>query len=101
MKNDVWDITPKQENKSVVSSMWIYKIKHATDGSIEKYKARIMARGFYQKEGINYEEKFSPVERYTSIRTSMPLATKMKRKLHHMDVKTTFQNGVIEEEVYI
>ena len=49
MKNDVWDIVPKPENKSVVSSKWIYKIKHAADGSIEKYKAIFVARGFSQK----------------------------------------------------
>ena len=46
MKNDVWDIVPKPENKSVLSSKWIYKIKHASDGSIEKYKTRFVARGF-------------------------------------------------------
>ena len=55
MKNDVWDIVPKLEGKSVVSSKWIYNIKHAADGSIEKYKARFVARGFSQKEGFDYE----------------------------------------------
>ena len=54
MKNDVWDIVPKPENKSVVSLKWIYKIKHAANRSIEKYKARFVARGFSQKEGIYY-----------------------------------------------
>ena len=82
MKNDVWDIVPKPEGKSVVSSKWIFKIKHAADGSIEKYKARFMARGFSQKEGIDYEEKFSPVARYTSIRATMELASMMKWDLH-------------------
>jgi hypothetical protein len=71
--------------------------KHATDESIEKHKARFVARGFSQKEGIDYEETFAPVARYTSIRTIIALATKMKWKLHQMDVKTTFLNGVIEE----
>ena len=52
MKNDVWDIVPRPEGKSMVTSRWIYKIKHATDGSIEKYKARFVARGFSQKEGV-------------------------------------------------
>ena len=60
-----------------------------------------MARGFSHKEGIDYEEKFSPVARYTSIRTIMELASMMKWDLHQMDVKTAFLNGVIEEEVYI
>jgi hypothetical protein len=85
----------------VVSSKWIFKIKHVVDGSIEKYKARFVAHGFSQKEGIDYEETFSLVARYTSIRTIIALAAKMKWKLHQMDVKTTFLNGVIEEEVYI
>jgi hypothetical protein len=85
----------------VVSSKWIYKIKHAADESIEKHKARFVARGFSQKEGIDYEETFSHVARYISIRTIIALAVKMKWKLHQMDVKTTFLNGVIEEEVYI
>ena len=101
MKNGVWYIVPKPKNKSVVSSKWIYKIKHVTDGSIEKYKAIFVARGFSQKEGIDYEEKFSLVARYTSIRTIMGLSSMMKWELNQMDVKKTFLNGVIEEEVYI
>ena len=60
-----------------------------------------MAHGFYQKEGIDYEETFAPITRYTSIRTIIALAAKMKWKLHWMDMKTSFLNGVIEEEVYI
>ena len=83
MNNDVWDIVPKPERKSVVSSKWIYKIKHTADGtSIEKYKARFVARGFSQKEGIDYEETFVPVARYTSIKTIMALASMMKWNLH-------------------
>jgi hypothetical protein len=65
--------------------------------SIKKF----VARGFSQKECIDYEETFTLVARYTSIRTIIALAAKMKWKLHQMDVKTTFLNGVIEEEVYI
>ena len=95
MKNVVWEIVPKLEGKSVVSSKWIYKIKHTADGSIEKYKAIFVARGFSQKEGIDYEETFAPVARYTSIRTIMALATKRESKLHQMDVKIVFLNGVI------
>jgi hypothetical protein len=101
MKNKVWEIVPRPKNKDVVSSRWLFKIKHAADGSIEKYKARFVAHGFSQKEGIDYEETFAPVARYTSIRTIITLAAKMKWKLHQMDVKTAFLTGVIEEEVYI
>ena len=60
-----------------------------------------MARGFSQKEGIDYEEKFAPIAQYTLIRAIMALACMMKWELHQMDVKKAFLNGVIEEEVYI
>jgi hypothetical protein len=101
IKNDVWEIVPRPKSKDVVSSKWLFKIKHVVDGSIEKYKAIFVARGFSQKEFIDYEETFAPVARYTSIRTIIALGTKMKWKLHQMDMKTDFLNGVIEEEVYI
>jgi hypothetical protein len=101
MKNDVWEIVPRPKSKDVVSSKWLYKIKHVADGSIEKYKVRFVAHGFSQKEGIDYEETFALVARYTSIRTIISLVAKMKWKLHQMDVKITFLNGFIEEEVYI
>jgi hypothetical protein len=101
IKNDIWEIVPRPKSKDVVSSKWLFKIKHPADESIEKHKARFVACGFSQKEGIDYEETFSPVARYTSIRTIIALAAKMKWKLHQMDVKTAFLNGVIEEEVYI
>jgi hypothetical protein len=91
----------RPKSKDVVSSKWLFKIKHAADGSIEKYKVGFFAHGFSQKEGIEYEEKFAPVARYTSIRTIIALEAKMKWKLHQMDIKTTFLNGVIKEEVYI
>jgi hypothetical protein len=82
MKNDVWEVVPRPKNKDVVSSKWIYKIKHATNGSIEKHKARFVAHGFSQKEGIDHEETFAHVVGYTSIRTIIALAAKMKWKLH-------------------
>ena len=78
MKNDVWDVVPRPEGKSVVTSKWIYKIEHAADGNIEKYKARFVAHGFSHKEGIDYENFFSPVAKYTSIRSVLALATVMK-----------------------
>ena len=100
MKNDVWDVVPRPEGKSVVTSKWIYKIKHAADGSTEKYKERFVARGFSHKEGIDYEETFAPIAKYTSIISVLSLAAVMKWKIHQMDVKISFLNGVVEEEVY-
>ena len=71
------------------------------DGSIEKYKARFVARGLSQKEGIDYEENFAPVARYTSNKSVLSLATVMKWKIHQIDVKIAFLNAVVEEEVYV
>jgi hypothetical protein len=101
MKNEVWEIVPRPKEKSVVTSKCVYKIKHATDGSVDKYKAIFVARGFSQKEGEDYDETFSLMARYTSIRAIISLAASMGWNLHQMDVKETFLNGVIEEEVYI
>ena len=78
MKNDVWDVVPRPEGKSVVTSKWIYKSKHDADGSIEKYKSIFIACGFSQKEGIYYEETFAPIARYTSIRSVIALDVVMK-----------------------
>jgi hypothetical protein len=101
MKNEVWEIIPRPKEKSVVTSKWVYKIKHAANRSMDKYKARFVAIGFSQKEGEDYDETFAPVARYTSIRAIISLSTSMGWNLHQMDVKTTFLNGAIEEEVYI
>ena len=75
VRNSAWEIVPRPEGKSVVGSRWIYKVKQAADGSVEKYKARFVARGFSQIEGIDYEETFAPVARYSSIRTILALST--------------------------
>ena len=95
------EVVPTPQDRSVVGSRWIYKIKYATDDSIEKFKARFVAKGYAQKEGIDYEETFAPIARYTSIRSIISLVAQMGWEIHQMDVKTVFLNGVIEEEVYI
>jgi hypothetical protein len=101
MKNDVWEIVPRPKGKSVVTSRWLYKLKYVVDGSIEKYKAPFVAQGFSQVEGFDYDETFALIARYTSIRSVISIATEMGWKIHQMDVKTAFLNGLIQEEVYI
>jgi hypothetical protein len=101
IKNNVWDIVSRPKEKSMVSSKWIYKIKHAIDGCVENFKERFIAIGFTQKEGIDYEDTFSPLARYTSIRTIISLALILGWKLHQMDVNKTFLNGKIEQGVFV
>ena len=92
---------PRPEGKKVVRSRWIYKVKHAANESVEKYKACFVAKEFSQKEGIDYEGTFALAAMYSSIRTIISLAVEMGWHVHQMDVKTTFLNEVIEEEVLI
>ena len=66
MKNDVWEVVSRPEDRSIVGTWWIYNIKYTADNSVEKYKARFVAKGYAQKEGIDYEKTFAPVARYTS-----------------------------------
>ena len=81
MKNDVWEIFVRLEGKYVVTLKWIYKINHTADSSIEKHKARFVVHGFSQK-GVNYEETFELVARYTSIILVLALVVVMKWKIH-------------------
>ena len=67
MKNDVWDVVPRPEDKAVVTSKWLYKFKHGSDESAKKFKARFLAHSFSQKEGIDYDDIFASLARFTTI----------------------------------
>eukprot|EP00253_Pinus_taeda_P015814 PITA_15814 len=73
-RKSVRDVVPRPEEKSVVSSCWLYKVKQVADGSVEKHKPRFVARGFSQVEGIDYDETFALVARYLSIRSILALS---------------------------
>ena len=95
MKNWVWEVVPRPEGKLVVTSKWLYKIKHAVDGSIEKYKARFVARGFSQKERVDYDETFTSVAIFSSNKAVTSVVAEMGWKIHQMDEKTAFLNGLL------
>lgn len=101
IKNHTWILVNKPKNESIIDNRWVFKIKENTDGSIERYKARLVARGFTQEHGINYYETFSPVVRFTSIRIILSIAANKKMMLKQFDVKTAFLNGVLDETVYM
>jgi len=82
MKNDVWEVVPRPQDKTIVTSKWLYKIKHAVDGSVEKYKGHFVALGFSQKEGINYDEISAPIAIYTTIHSIIALAASQGWNLH-------------------
>jgi hypothetical protein len=77
VKNSAWEIVPRPADKSVVGSRWIYKVNHADDGSVEKYKAKFVASGLSQIEGIDYDETFACLARYSFIRSILSLSAQM------------------------
>ena len=101
MKNGVWEVVPRLEGKSVVTSKRLYKIKHVANGSIENFKDCFVARGFSQVEGFDYDETFPPVARFSSIKVVISVVAEMGWKIHQMDVKTTFLDGFLQGEVYL
>ena len=98
--NDIWNLVELPKGVKPIGCKWIFKTKRDSKGNVERYKAHLVAKGFTQKEGIDYKETFSPVSSKDSFRTIMTLVTHYDLKLHNMDVKTAFLNGNIDETIY-
>lgn len=101
LKNKTWIIADKKEGKHIITSKIILTNKYNKHGEIERRKARIVARGFNQIPGIEYNETYSPVVKLSSLRFLIGLAVEENFKLHQMDVNTAFLNGDLEEEIYM
>ncbi len=95
------ELTELPKGRKAVGCKWVFKITRNADGSVEIYRARLVAQGFSQRYGVDYDETFSPVVRFESIRTVVALAVQRGLKLHQMDVISAFLNGELEDEVYM
>lgn len=83
------------------AKMWVLKLKYKANGEVEKYKARLVARGFTQKKGFDYDETFSPTAKFTTFRVLMSYANHFNLQIHHVDVTSAFLNGEISEDIFM
>lgn len=98
-KNGVWELVDAPKNRKVVDNKWTFKVKRDAEGKPTRFKARLVARGFSQRKGIDYTETFSPVVHFDSIRAMLAVAADRGMHLQQFDVKTAFLYGDIEEEI--
>jgi len=96
-----WKLVELPNKKKTIYVKWIFKVKLNLDGSISKHKARLVARGFLHRYGVDYNEVFAPVARLETIRLVVALASSKNFSLSHLDVKSAFLNGPLEEDVYV
>ncbi|GKA85072.1 putative nucleotidyltransferase, ribonuclease H [Tanacetum coccineum] len=99
--NDVWELVPQPRNMTIIGTKWVFRNKLDENGIVSQNKARLVAQGYNQQEGIDYDETYAPVARLESIRILLAYACALDFKLFQMDVKSAFLNGFINEEVYV
>jgi hypothetical protein len=100
-ENDTWELVPRPKDKNVIETKWVYKNKLNEDGQVTRKKARLVCKGYAQFEGIEFEGKFSLVARMEAIRLLLAYASSKNIKVYQMDVKSSFLNGELDEEVFI
>jgi hypothetical protein len=100
-RNQVWELVDPPLGCKPIGTKWVPKNKEGEKGEVVRNKSRLVAQGFSQKEGVDYEKTFAPVARLEAIRILLAFSVAKGFKLHQMDVKSAFLNGVLEEEVYV
>lgn len=99
--NNVWELVDRPIDKNVVKCKWVYKVKFDASGKFDRFKARLVARGFTQREGVDYNETFSPVVRHSTMRILFSIANQYDLNIDHLDVATAFLNGDLNEVIYM
>ena len=100
-KNKTWSLVPRPNDKNVIGTKWVFRNKLDENGEITRNKARLVCKGYAQEEGLDYGETFAPIARMEVVRTLLSYAAYKGFKFYQMDVKSTFLNGILEDEVYI
>jgi len=97
----VYEVVLQPKDRKVVGSKWVFRIKQGPDGTVQKYKACVIAQGFTQVEGLDYDQTFAPIIKFPSFRTIIALAAEHDWDIHQMDVKATYLNGKLKEEIFM
>ena len=100
-KNDTWELVTLPIGKKTIGVKWVYKLKKIAKGKVERYKARLVVKGYSQRQGIDYDEVFAPVACLETIRLLISLVAQNQWRIFQMDVKFPFLNGYLEEELYV
>ncbi len=100
-KNQMWELVDKPKDKKAIGVKWVYKSKLNFDGSVNKYKARLVVKGYAQMFGVDFSETFAPVARMDTIRMLLAVAAQKGWVVHQLDVKSAFLNGYLEEEIFV
>ena len=100
-RNNTWKLVRLPKGKKPISLKWVFKVKRKPDGTIAKHKARLVVRGFMQREGLDYTEVFTPIARIEIIRIVVVLAHSRGWNMWQLDVKSAFLNGLLKDEVYV
>lgn len=101
IENDTWEMCDLPNGRKAIANKWVFKVKRSATGVIERYKARLVVKGYSQVRGIDYDETYSPVARYSSIRFLLAMAAKYQLIIHQMDAVTAFLQGELAEEIYM
>ena len=101
MENNTWEVVELPADRTAIKCKWVFKKKFKANGSIDCYKGRLVAKGYAQQYGVDYDETYSPVVRFASIRALLAFAIDNDMMIHQMDVVTAFLNGILEEEIYM
>jgi len=99
--NATWELVALPKDKKTIRCNWVYKVKHNADGSVNKYKTRLVPKGYAQTYGIDCEETYNPIAKMITIRTIIVITIAKGWLLHQMDVKNVFLHGDLQEEVYM
>jgi histone deacetylase 1/2 len=101
VKYKTWHLVPPRKGINVIDCKWVWKIKYKADGSSDKYKGQLVAKGFKQRYGIDYEDTFSPVIKMSTIRIILSIAVSKGWSMRQLDVQNAFLHGILDEEVYM